>query len=186
MKVLYLILTIFLLLLIKSFAFAQYTIDKSNMNPFINMRYDEVHVYQFKPDLPPAKNLSIVQNWTVKVEFVSDSVILNSEQVQYFQKLLCDTNTYGSTTTESFEPNIGIVFFFKGSVISWINLSFDCNFLRASFYLSPMNFHNKIYAGESWVSSFIGFSKNGRFLLKNFFEGIGFRNFCYSGKTIFD
>ena len=166
--------------LIKCSILAQFVYDKRAIDPFIYLKYDSVVFYEIdskkmiKEDVSKGINLvagKISDTCFIKRNYIKKIKVLDSTTIYRFESILKDTNTYGGGTT-SFIPKYELIFFLKKTIIAWILIDLEGNYLSSSFYISPKRYFNEFYKDENFVSPNEGFSTMGRKKIKELIEFI--------------
>lgn len=174
-----------LLMLIIFDGLSQNVLDKNANDPFLQINFNRVVLYDIE-ESELNKNSSIVSNWKINSEIVKETKPILNVEMSILCSILKDTSSYGQGTTSNFVPNVGVVFFLDNAIVGYIDLSLDCNYLKSSFYISPMNYHNELLEEGNRITSNIGFSKKGRRLLKKFLDDLMMSESYLNKQTVFD
>jgi hypothetical protein len=99
--------------------------------------------------------------------------LLDSNQVEEFNKILMDSTTFGAEWPVDFYPHFGLVFYKNDKIIEYLEVSLICNNLFASFPLSQKERRQELSNG---------LTRTGVKRIFNFCKELGFKNYLDSVK----
>ena len=131
------------------------------IDPFSKIDFDKVVAYDFpvNTDIPFVDTNGVITNTVTK------EVMLDSNQIIEFKKILTDSATFGGNQSKDFYSHFGIVFYKNKKIIQYLEISLPSNGVFGTFDLPGKNDRDFMEAG---------FSEKGRDKIYDFYKNLGF------------
>ncbi len=97
------------------FIFLILTVSVTAQNPFTNLKFDKVIMYEF--DGGKGGDMSIIDNKGKMAKTISQEVVLNQKTIAELNKRLGNKTSYGGGEASCYEPRLGFVYFLKNKVL---------------------------------------------------------------------
>lgn len=141
------------------------SIDSQVKNPFSELKYDSVVMYDFEggkgtPDMFIINEKGRLANTVIK------QVQLDKETISALSKRLGQRESYGGAQAACFDPHLGFVYYDHGNVVAHISICLDCNVLHSSVDI-PAQMQGKTGRGNDVYYLGGGLSKSFRKFLND-------------------
>jgi hypothetical protein len=140
-------------------------------NPFSNLQFDSVVVYDFNGG--KGSDLSIIDSKGALARSVRKRALLERQEAITLADKLGRPSSYGGGTVACFDPHFGIVFYAKGRIIRHVTVCLDCNRLVADTVI-PAQLQGKTGKGEDTYYMRNGLSATFRRHLNGLVKKYGF------------
>jgi len=115
----------------------QKNIDTNN-NPYLNLKNDSVVIYDYNEFAKGTDPYTPIVKNGILSSSVKKSSKLNKDSALKFTKMLGDTNSFGQPEASCFEPHLGVVYWYKGKPVGFINICMDCNVIEPNMNLRAL------------------------------------------------
>lgn len=147
-------------------------------NPFLQLHYDKVVMYDYLPEGEKAG--TVINSKGKLVSTVVKKVQLDSITIQKLDQKLSDKKSYGGSTAFCFDPHLGIVYYANDKVIAHVSICLSCNRLRSSIEI-PAQKQGKVGEGKEAYYIADGLSKSFRSFLNGLVKKHGFSHHIEPG-----
>ncbi len=131
-------------------------------NPFLQLNYDNVIMYDFEPDKPES---NIINSDGKLAHKIYRKVTLSQTDISTLNKKFADSNSFGGGTRDCYLPHLGIIYYLKKLPVAQINICFDCNRIFSNIPLLGKKY-GKVYRGAtSYYLRDDGMSKEFKYFL---------------------
>jgi len=144
------------------FVFIHITALGQESNPFLQLTFDRVVMYDYQPEGEKA-GLIINSNGNL-VGTVLKKAQLDTITIKQLNRKLGERKSFGGITASCFDPHLGIVYYLNDKVIAHVSICFACNRLRSSKDI-PAQKQGKVGEGKDAYYIADGLSKSFRTFL---------------------
>ena len=99
------------------------------VDPFSQIEFDKAIAYDF----PGNTMIPLIDSNGMVTKVVTKQVVLDSNQINEFRKILMDSTSFGELYMMDFYPHFGIVFYKNDKIIDHLEVSLICFNVFASF-----------------------------------------------------
>jgi hypothetical protein len=148
------------------------TVNKQGAgSPFDTLNFNKVIAYDYEGNF--GNYAEVKEFYSQFTKSIYKQKTLNKNQVNFVLSEFTNTKNYGDGTAKCFEPHMAIVFFQNNNAVNIIEICMDCNYFVSTIRI-PNQFHSKVNTGTEYEYSDIGFTPQGKRMIKKLSKELGF------------